>query len=75
MKRQLPKYVPVMKGNPGAFTCLGNWYDLDSQESMASLDGMIKWVRSKTDLKTAKQEIAEAKDLLKNTGYAYPGNM
>lgn len=56
----LPKYVPVKKGMPGAFTCLGNWYSLADPASMNSLKETLRRV-CPTDLKTAKQEIAEAR--------------
>jgi len=55
-----PKHVPVMKGNPSAFTCLGNWYDLNDPDSMHSLHCMLAHVTSLRDLRTAVGEVDTA---------------
>jgi hypothetical protein len=55
--KKLPKYVPVMKGNASAFTCLGNWYDLKDPESMESLHGILARVTSLRNLRTAVAEV------------------
>lgn len=70
----LPKYVHVQKGEPGAFTCLGNWYNLYDTQSMTSLLLLINQIRSLRDLKTAIHEVVEAHRLYQTTGFAYPGN-
>ena len=56
----MPRYVPVQKGNRGAFTCLGNWYDLDCEDSMDSLKAILKMVRGPRDLHTAIEELVDA---------------
>jgi hypothetical protein len=52
-----PKHVPVSKGNPTAFTCLGNWYDLNDPESMYSLRCTLAHVTSVRDLRMAVEEV------------------
>ena len=44
----------------GSFTCLGNWYNLHSDESMRDLSETLSHVPP-GDRKTARREIAEAK--------------
>jgi len=57
----LPKYVPVMKGNPTAFTCLGNWYDLADRESIESMFKILNDdVCSKRDRDTGFKEFMDA---------------
>lgn len=53
-------YVQVSKGNPTAFTCLGNWYDTADSKSMASLAMLLATITSKRDILTAIEEIREA---------------
>lgn len=59
-RRPMPKLVPVMKGNASAFTCLGNWYDLNDPQSMESLRCTLAHVTSVRDLRTATAEVDEA---------------
>jgi len=55
----LPKYVPVMKGNATAFTCLGNWYDTSNLESIKSMFEILEQV-GKRDRKTGFAEYQKA---------------
>lgn len=68
----LHTFVPVMKGNPSAFTCLGNWYDLADPASMESLEAMLK-TTEKAGTKTAREEIRYARERLKATTASEPG--
>lgn len=63
LSMSLPKYVPVMKGNPTAFTCLGNWYDIADPESVKSMFEILNRV-SVRDRTTGFEEFQEA--LFKN---------
>ncbi len=55
----LPKYVPVMKGNSTAFTCLGNWYDTNDRESIKSMFEILKTCTAR-DVATGFDEFLEA---------------
>lgn len=68
----LPPFVPVMKGNPSAFTCLGNWYDLGDPASMESLEAILK-LTGKTDTRTAREEIRYARERFNATRNTEPG--
>lgn len=57
---QLPRSVPVSKGNKSAFTVLGDWYDYKDPKSMAALAIMMLGVTGKTDAATARKEIEDA---------------
>ena len=47
----------------GSFTCLGNWYNLHSDESMKKLDQMLANLTSMQDKGTAFHEIQYARSL------------
>lgn len=49
----------VMKGSPTAFTCLGNWYDLEDRESCADLLEVIAGITSSRDKNAAIAEIVD----------------
>lgn len=55
----LPKYIPVMKGNATAFTCLGNWYDTADPSSIKSMFEILGQV-GKRDYATGISEYLSA---------------
>ena len=48
----------------GSFTCLGNWYNVLNKESMEKCEEIVKSC-NKTDQRTARKEIAEAREAVK----------